>query len=117
MGRDRKPQERSRRWSAYVADERVSDAEKGTILLALLGHALIYLLLSATHAIWLVVTALRVWRRREAGWTSAVKDGVHKPTLAALVAATLTYEIARRLGVAALDRRTSAGTSRVTWRS
>jgi hypothetical protein len=108
MDRGRKVQERSGRLTAYITDERVSDEEKGLVMLALLGNAVLYVLLSATHLIWTIVTAFRVWRRREAGFTAAVRGGVHKPTLAALVAATLSYEIGRRFGVAALQRRATA---------
>lgn len=108
MDRDREAQERSGRLTDYIADEDVPGEEKGLVMLALLVNALLYLLLTSSVVTWVIATAVRVWRRREAGMTAAVKRGVHKPTLAALVTATLAYEICRRLGVAALDRRAGA---------
>jgi hypothetical protein len=74
-------------------------------MVGLVAHAFVYLLLAAVQAIWLVVTAARVWRRREAGWATAMRTGVHRPTLAGLAAATVIYEILRRFGMARLDQR------------
>lgn len=71
----------------------------------LVGHAFAYLVLSAVQAIWLAVTAVRVWRRREEGFATAVRAGVHRPTLVGLAAATLIYEILRRFGMARLSQR------------
>jgi len=54
-----------------------------------------------------VAVAIRVWRRREAGLTAAVRTGVHKPTLAVMLAAQLAYVIFRRVGLGKLNRPTS----------
>jgi hypothetical protein len=88
-----------------MADEDLPSREKGAIFLALLAHAVIYLLLTAAQAIWVAVTASRIWQRRDAGLSAAVKDGVHRPTLAGISAATLLCEITRRAGVAMLSHR------------
>jgi hypothetical protein len=96
-------QEQRRRLDAYVTG--ASDEERGAVMLALFGHAVIYLLLSAAEAIWVGATAIRVWRRREAGLTQAARTGVHKPTLAGLLASHVLYELLRKTGVAKLDRR------------
>jgi hypothetical protein len=90
---------------AYLTDERVPAGERGGVILGLVAHAAAYLLLAAAQAAWCAVTAIRVWRRREAGWPVAVRTGVHRPTLAGLAAVTVGYEILRRLGVAGLSRR------------
>ena len=62
--------------------------------------------LVAVLAIWVVALAVRVWRRREVGMITAVRTGVHKPTLAVLLAAKLTYVILRRVGIAKINQRT-----------
>lgn len=79
-------------------------------MLALAGHAFIYLLLTGTEAIWVLVMAVRVWRRREVGLTEAMRTGVHKPALAGLLIAHLLYEVLRRAGLARLSRRASEDT-------
>jgi hypothetical protein len=76
-------------------------------MLALFGHAFAYLLLTVAEASWVVAVAVRVWRRREAGVTTAMRTGVHKRTLAILLAAQLTYVILRKIGRAKLTRRVS----------
>jgi len=80
-------------------------------MMALFTHACLYLLLTAAEASWVVAVAVRVWRRREAGMTTAMRTGVHKPTLAVLLAAQLSYVILRRVGLAKLNRRISEYTS------
>ncbi len=52
---------------AYLTDERVPAGERGGLMLGLVAHAFAYLLLVAAQAAWCVVTAMRVWRRRDAG--------------------------------------------------
>jgi len=99
-------QEQRRRGLAYLTDDRVAPEERGLVMLTLVAHAGIYLLLTAAEAIWVVAVAIRVWRRREAGLTAAVRTGVHKPTLAVLLVAQLTYVILRRMGLAKLNQRT-----------
>jgi hypothetical protein len=103
----RRRQDQRRRSIAYLTDDRVPAEEKGWVMLALVGHAFVFLLLTATDAIWIVVVAARVWRRREAGLARAVRTNVHKPTLAVLLATHLLYEVLRRAGIAKLDRRSS----------
>jgi len=76
-------------------------------MLALFAHACLYLLLTAAEASWVVAVAVRVWRRREAGMTTAMRASVHKPTLAVLLAAQVGYVILRRVGLAKLNRRVS----------
>ncbi len=76
---------------AYLTDDRTSTEERGWVMLALTGHAFIYLLLAAADVIWVVLMAGRVWRRRDIGSTEAVRTGVHRPTLVILVAANLLY--------------------------
>jgi hypothetical protein len=82
-----------------------ADEEKGVVLLALFGHAVIFLLLSAAETIWVGFTVVRVWRRRELGVTQAVRTGVHKPSLGALFAAHVLYLLLRKAGIAKLDQR------------
>jgi len=53
--------------AAHLADDRASTEERGWYMLDLVGHAFLYLLLTATEAIWVVVTVVRVWRRRDVG--------------------------------------------------
>jgi hypothetical protein len=101
----RRREEQRRRLMAYMTDERVPDLEKGWIMVALMGHAFVYLFLLGADAAWIAGTAARVWRRREAGLTEAVRTGVHRPTLAGLLAANLVYTIVHGAGLAALDRR------------
>ena len=98
-------EERRRRIDAYLTG--ASDQEKGLVLLALFGHAVIFLLLSATEAIWLGSTLVRVWRHRQLGPTQAVRTGVHKPSLAVLFAAHVLYLLLRKAGIAKLDQRAS----------
>ena len=98
-------EERRRRIDAYLAG--ASDEEKGAVLLALFGHAVIFLLLSATDAIWLGSTLVRVWRHRELGLTQAVRTGVRKPGLAVLFAAHVLYLLLRKAGITKLDQRAS----------
>jgi hypothetical protein len=107
MRRDSRRQEQSERFMAYMTDDRTPAEEKGWIMLALTGHAVIYLLLAATDAIWAVLMAVRMWRRREVGLTQAARTGVHKPTLATLLAANLLYGVLLRLGRAKLKRRST----------
>ncbi|MGI8446546.1 MAG: hypothetical protein ACR2MP_05025 [Streptosporangiaceae bacterium] len=104
MSRDPRRQEQLRRHMAYMTDDRTPDEEKGRVILALLGHAVAYLLLTAADAIWVVAMAARVWRRREAGLSRAVRTNVHRPTLAVLLSAHLLYEILRRAVLARLNR-------------
>jgi len=99
--------DQAQRGLAYLTDDRVPAEERGWVMLALVAHAGTYLLLTAAEAIWVVAMAVRVWRRREAGVTAAVRTGVHKPTLVVLLVAQLTYLIFRRVGLAKLNRRTS----------
>ena len=79
-------------------------------MLALVGHAFLYLVLTATEAIWAVAMAVRVWRRRDVGLVEAARTGVHKPTLSALLAANLGFEVVRRVARAKLSRRTTENT-------
>jgi len=99
--------EQQLRGLAYLTDDRVPAEERGRVMLVLVAHAGVYLLLTAAQAIWVVAMAVRVWRRREAGLTAAVRTGVHKPTLAVMLAAQLAYVIFRRVGLGKLNRRTS----------
>ena len=79
-------------------------------MLALVGHAFLYLVLTATEAIWVVAMAVRVWRRRDVGLVEAARTGVHKPTLSALLAANFGFEVVRRVARAKLSRRTTENT-------
>jgi hypothetical protein len=96
-------EERRRRIDAYLAS--AADEEKGAVMLALFGHAVIFLLLFAAETIWLGSTVTRLWRRRELGVTQAVRTGVHKPSLVVLFAAHVLYLLLRRAGIAKLDQR------------
>jgi hypothetical protein len=96
-------EERRGRIAAYLTG--AADEEKGVVLLALFGHAVIFLLLSAVETIWVGSTVVRVWRRRELGVTQAVRTGVHKPSLVALFAAHVLYLLLRKAGMAKLDQR------------
>ena len=97
--------EQPRRGLAYLTDDSVPAEKRGLVMLALVAHAGIYLLLTAAEAIWVVAVAVRVWRRRKSGVPAAVRTGAHKPSLAVLLVAQLTYVIFRRLGVAKFNRR------------
>jgi hypothetical protein len=90
---------------AYLIDERVPAGQRGTLMLGLVAHAFAYLLLTAAQVAWCAITAVRVWRRREAGWAVALRTGVHRPTLAGVAAATLIYQILRRSLLARLTQR------------
>ena len=90
-----------------MADDGAPAEARGWVMLALFAHACLYLLLTAAEASWVVAVAVRVWRRREAGLTTAMRTGVHKPTLAVLLAAQLSYVILRRVGLAKLNRQVS----------
>jgi hypothetical protein len=96
-------EERRRRIGAYLAG--AAEEERGAVMLALLGHAVIFLLLFAAETIWLGSTVTRVWRRRELGVTQAVRTGVHKPSLVVLFVAHVLYLLLRRAGIAKLDQR------------
>jgi hypothetical protein len=97
--------EQYRRLTAYLTDERVPAQERGWIILALAGHAVIYLILTAAESIWVIGTVMRVWRRREAGLAEAVRAGVRRPTTVILLGAHLLYMALRGLGLAGLGRR------------
>lgn len=99
-------EQQQRRIHAYLTGA-APDEEKGVAMLALFGHAVIFLLLAAAETIWVGCTAVRVWRHREAGLIQAVRNGVHKPTLAGLLAAHVVYLLLRKVGIAELDRRSA----------
>lgn len=103
MHRHLSSEERRRRIDAYLTG--AADEEKGAVLLALFGHAVIFLLLSAAETVWVGSTAVRVWRLRELGVTQAVRTGVHRPSLMALLAAHVLYLSLRKAGIAKLDQR------------
>jgi hypothetical protein len=105
MGRADRREEQSKAVHAWLTDDRTPVQERGWAMVGLIAHAYAFLLLSATEAIWAAVTAARVWRRRGAGLTEAVRTGVHKPTLAGLLAAHLLYKALRTAGWAELSRR------------
>jgi hypothetical protein len=108
MRRDRRSpeqEEQHRRRIDFLTSDETPVEERGWSFLFLLGHACAALLLFAAETTWTVVTAVRVWRRRETGLAASMRGGVHKPTLAALLAARLAYLIFRRAGLAKLNRR------------
>lgn len=103
VGRHPSDEERRRRIDTYLAG--AADEEKGAVLLALFGHAVVFLLLSAAETIWVGSTVVRVWRHREFGLTQALRSGVHGPSLVALFAAHVLYLLLRKAGIAKLDQR------------
>lgn len=103
MRRHADDEERRRRIDAYLTG--AADEEKGAVLLALVGHAFIFLLLSAAETIWVGSTVVRVWRLRELGAAQALRTGVHRPSLVALFAAHVLYRSLRKAGMAKLDQR------------
>ena|SRR5215471_5693831 len=105
-GDPRSPEQRQQ-FMAFMADDGAPAEERGRVMLALFVHACLYLMLTAAEASWVVAVAVRIWRRRGAGLSSAMRTGVHKPTLAVLLAAQLSYVILRRVGLAKLNRRVS----------
>jgi hypothetical protein len=104
MRRDRRRRLEYLQRSDYLVNDDLPVEERGKAMLVLLGHACAALLLLAAQTAWAVVTAVRVWRRREAGLTAAVQTGVHKPTLAVLLAARLAYLMFRRAVLKMLKR-------------
>jgi hypothetical protein len=112
MRRADRRQEQQKAIHAYLTDGRAPEQEQGWIMVALIAHAFAYVLLTATEAIWVAVTAVRLWRRRDAGLTEAARSAVHKPTLAGLLAANLFFEALRRAGLAELDRRATGRSAR-----
>lgn len=104
-GNSAESEQREQRFLAYLADARTSDEEKGIIALVLLGHAGFYLVLATTELAWAALTAARVLRRRDDGLPTAVRAGVHTPTLAMFVAANVGCVVLRRAILARLDRR------------
>jgi hypothetical protein len=98
-------EQRHQRFQAWLADARTPDEEKGVIALVMLGHAGVYLLLAATEVTWVALTAARVLRHRDDGLRTALRTGVHTPTLATFVAADLGYVVLRRAALARIDRR------------
>ena len=107
MRGDPRSQEQRQQFMAYMADDGAPAEARGWVMLALFAHAWLYLLLTAAEVSWVVAVAVRVWRRREAGMTTAMRASVHKPTLAVLLAAQVGYVILRRVGLAKLNRRVS----------
>jgi hypothetical protein len=99
---------------AYLTDDRVPAEERGWVVLALLAHAVAAVLLAATEATWLTTAVVRVWRRRSDGWPAAVRTGVHRPTLVAILGARLGYVILRRVGLTRFDRRAEEYTGRAS---
>jgi hypothetical protein len=97
--------ERHRDALALLTGESASDMERGAVMLGLFAHAVVYLLLTGAQVAWCAVTAVRVWRRRDAGWPAALRGGVHRPTLAGLGTATVAYAVLRKLGLAVISRR------------
>lgn len=73
-----------------------------------LATALVNFALAAASAVFLAVSARRVWRHREAGWARALRAGVSRPAAAALLAAVVAEEATRTWAVRALDRRANA---------
>jgi hypothetical protein len=111
MRGDPRSQEQRQRFMAYMSEDGAPAEARGRVMLAMFAHAFVYLLLTAAEASWVVAVAVRVWRRREAGMTTAMRTGAHKPTLAVLLAAQLAYVILRRAGLAKLNRRVSEYTA------
>ena len=107
MRGDPRSQEQRQQFMAYMADDGAPAEDRGWVMLALFVHACLYVLLTAARASWVVAVAVRIWRRREAGMSTAMRTGVHKPTLAVLLAAQVGYVILRRVGLAKLNRRVS----------
>jgi hypothetical protein len=112
MRRADRRQEQQNAIHAYLTDGRAPEQERGWVMVALVAHAFAYLLLAATEAVWVAVTAVRVWRRRDAGLPEAARSAVHKPTLAGLLVANLLFEALRRAGLAELDRRATGRPAR-----
>jgi hypothetical protein len=104
MRRDRRRRRDYLQRSDYLVNDDLSDEERGKAMFLLWAHACAALLLMAAQTTWALVTAVRVWRRREAGLPAAVQTGVHKPTLAVLLAARLAYLIFQRAVLAMLER-------------
>ena len=111
MRGDPRSQEQRQRFRAYMSEDGAPAEDRGWVMLALFGHAFVYLLLTVAEASWVVAVAVRVWRRREAGMITAMRTGVPKPALAVLLAAQLSYVILRRVGRAKLNRRVGEYTS------
>lgn len=90
--------------------ERLPAEERGLVALWGLATALVTLALTAGAAVFAAVSARRVWRHRRAGWARALRMGVSRPGVAALVAAAVVQEVARAWALRELDRRVAAAT-------
>ena len=84
------------RWPA------LSDEERGTVMLILWAHSLVYLLVQAGTAAVLVRAARRGWRQRRLGPVRAARAAV-TPALGWAAAANAAYHIGRIQGVHVLD--------------
>jgi hypothetical protein len=100
--------EKAGKFAAYLTDDRVSNEERGWVMLALIGHAFFFLLLTATEAVWVAVVSARVWRQRDAGLARAVRANVHRPSLIALLAAQVLHAVLRKAVVTKLDQRSDS---------
>jgi hypothetical protein len=112
MGRADRREEQSKAVQAWLTDDPTPALERGVVMVAFIVHAFAFLLLTASEAIWVAVTAVRVWRRRDTGLGEAARTGVHKPTLAGLLAAHLFFDALRRAGWAELCRRATGRPAR-----
>ena len=110
--RSREDEDQHRRRIDFLTSDEAPVEERGWSLLFLLAHACAALLFLAGETTWAVVTAVRVWRRRETGLAASVRSGVHKPTLAVVLAARLAYLVFWRAGLAKLNRRADAYAAR-----
>lgn len=92
--------------------ERLPPQERGLVVMWGLLNAIATLGLGAATAATVALSARQVWRRREAGWVQALRTGVIRPAVAALLTANVAHQTARIWAVRELDRRAAAAAGR-----
>ena len=79
-------------------------SQRGAVLLVLWLNAVVSTVLYPLLAVWLAVTARRVWRRRGEGVRPALAHGVHRPALVVAATAVVGHQTYRRRFLAELRR-------------
>jgi hypothetical protein len=70
--------------------------ERGRTMLVLVSYATVFTVVNYGLAASVVVSAVRIWRRRDRGWGAAVRSGGCWRTVAGLAVASAVLPVARR---------------------